>query len=139
MRTSKISEDRSSDYFTDDPPIPESKVKPEFEKTPQKPIISKTVNEYTSPMVKTEHETITDADLADTFNVKVNETVSSAPKPETEVKAQGTVTPEGTPLESQLTHMSNPYEPEEIDDFCSRSVICIFGACVNCRCCKSCV
>ena len=85
----------------------------------------------------TDHETITDADLAEHFNVMIDGRPASC-RENTDNQLVGV--PDGTKshgLSSQLTHITNPYEAEVTDDCCSKMLVCMFGACSRCMCCKN--
>ena len=145
LRTSKISESRESDYFTDEPDPKDVKGQIPFDSVPQKPLATKKVEEtvenrgtpYKSQI--TDHETITDADLAEHFNV-LNDGRAISCREATENHLLSVPNTDQSPnLVSQLTHITNPYEAEEQDDVCSKIIIWMFGACSRCKCCKKCV
>ena len=58
------------------------------------------------------------------------ETLDYLKQPENDIKDQENMT-------SKVTHESNPYEEEVPDDICTRMIICIFGSCAKCSCCKN--
>ena len=120
IRTSKISESRESDYFTDEPDPNDAKGQIPFDSVPQKPLSTQKVEETPDHKVTpyksqvTDHETITDADLAEHFNV-INDGRAITCREATEnhllsVQNADAASPN---LVSQLTHITNPYEAEE--------------------------